>query len=212
MSKTQTSPTLQHDVGSVPWFETYRLVTGFLSPRPIAFVSTLSGDGQPNLAPFSFYTCVSANPLIVAFSPLRRGRTAEKKDTLVNIEQTREFVISTVTEAIVERMNETAGEYPHGVSEWEKSGLTPVPSTLVGPARVKESPINMECRLHDIIHFGEEGGAGNLVMGKVERIHIEEDVLIGDAIDPDLIATVGRMGGSDYTRAREGRFQLDRPN
>lgn len=202
---------VRHDVGSVPWYETYRLVTGFLTPRPIAFVSTLSADGQPNLAPFSFYTCVSANPLMIAFSPLRRGRTAERKDTVLNIEETKEFVVATVTEVIAERMNQTSGEYPRGVSEWEKSGLTKRPSEIVQPACVDEAPVNMECKLQQIVSFGEEGGAGNLVIGKVERIHLDDDVMIDGTVDPDLVMTIGRLGASDYTKSREGRFQLERP-
>lgn len=200
-----------HEVGSVPWYVTYRLLTGFLTPRPIAFVSTLSADGRPNLAPFSFYTCVSANPLMVAFSPLRRGRTAEKKDTLVNIEETGEYVIATVTESIGERMNETAAELPRGESEWARSGLTPRPSQLVAPPCVEESPVNMECKLEQVVSFGEEGGAGNLIIGRVLRIHLDDDVLIADAVDPDLVATLGRLGASDYTRSRQGRFSMDRP-
>lgn len=205
-------PVVMHDVAEHPWYETYRLLTGFLQPRPIAFVSTEDIDGNPNLAPFSFYTCVSANPLLVAFSPLRKGRTGTKKDTLRNIEATGQFVIATVTEAMGEGMNRTAAEHPPDESEWDHGGFTPRPSLVVGPACVAESPVNLECTLHTVLNLGHEGGAGNLVIGRVERMHLARAILADDGhIDPDKVATIGRMGNADYTRSREGRFQMERP-
>lgn len=206
------TPIIHHEVGQHPWYETYRLVTGFIQPRPIALVSTLDADGHPNLAPFSFYNCVSANPLMVAFSPLLKGHSAERKDTLDNVLATKEFVIATVTETMAEAMNEAAKETPDGDSEWDDTGFTPRPSDLVAPPAVTESPVNMECRLHDVLHFGAGGGAGNLVIGAVLRIHIDQRIMDMDGrIDPDALATIGRMGNADYTRSREGLFQLDRP-
>lgn len=206
-----TDGIVHHEVGSVPWYETYRLITGFLTPRPIAFVSSQGADGSFNLAPFSFFNCVSANPLMIAFSPLRRGHSGERKDTLVNIDETKEFVVGIVTESIAERMNKTAAELARGDSEWERAGFTKRPSELVKPPCIAESPVNMECKLDQIISFGEEGGAGNLIIGRVLRIHLDEDVLIGPTVDPDLLATVGRLGGQEYTRSRVGRFALTRP-
>ncbi len=207
-----TDDLVHHDVAEHEWYETYRLVTGFLQPRPIAFVSTQSAEGHPNLAPFSFYNCVSANPLLVAFSPLLKGRSAERKDTLNNIEATGEYVIATVTEAMADGMNRCATEHPKGTSEWEDGGFTPRPSDVVGPACVAESPVNLECRLKEIHHYGTGGGAGNLIVGEVVRIHLDKTIIDPEGrIDPDVLATIGRMGNDDYTRSREGRFQLDRP-
>ncbi len=145
--------------------ENYKLLIGAVVPRPIAFVATQSPDGQNNLAPFSFFTAVSSKPPTICFAPSLRGNAAQKKDTLRNIEQTGEFVVNIVTEDIAVPMNDTATDFPPEVDEFAYTGLTPLPSQLVKPPRVKESPINMECRLYKIVTVGSEAGGGALVIG-----------------------------------------------
>lgn len=179
----------------------HRLYLSFVQPRPIAFVSTVGADGRPNLAPFSFYNMLSSNPPVVIFSPAinRRG---EKKDTLVNIEATGEFVIATVTEAISERMNVCSAEFGLGISEFEESGLTAVPAMKVKPFLVKESPVNIECRLRQVVSLGGGPAAGQAVFGDVLAVHVDEAVLgDGDMVcDPAKLGAVGRMGGNHYSR------------
>jgi len=191
------------------WRETYKLFITFVQPRPIALVSTLSEAGRPNLAPFSFYNMISANPPVVLFCPSINRRSG-KKDTLVNIERTREFVIATVTLPIAERMNICGTEFEPGVSEFEKSGLTPVPAMRVKPCLVRESPAHLECRLRQIISFGDAPGAGHAVLGDVLAVHVDESVLSpGElACDPAKLQAVGRMGGSLYARTTD-RFALE---
>lgn len=187
----------------------HRLYLTFVQPRPIAFVSTLNAEGRPNLAPFSFYNMVSANPPVVIFSPAF-NRHSKPKDTLVNIQATGEFVIATVTEPIAERMNICSTEFPHGVSEFAASGLTATPATRVKPSLVKESPVNMECRLRQIVSCGDGPAAGQVVFGDVIAIHVDDRVLVeGDMIcDAAKLQIVGRMGGSEYGRTLE-RFTLE---
>jgi flavin reductase (DIM6/NTAB) family NADH-FMN oxidoreductase RutF len=179
----------------------HRLYLSFVQPRPIAFVSTVDGDGRPNLAPFSFYNMFSSNPPVVVFSPAI-NRRREKKDTLVNIEATGEFVIATVTEAIAERMNVCSTEFPRGTSEFEMSGLTAVPAMKVKPSLVKESPVNIECRLRQVVSLGDDPASGQLVFGDVLAVHVDEAVLAeGDMVcDPDKLGAIGRMGGHHYAR------------
>ena len=183
------------------WRAMHRLYLSFVQPRPIAFVSTIDADGRPNLAPFSFYNMLSANPPVVVFSPAlnRQGRP---KDTLRNIQATGEFVIATVTEPIAERMNICSTEFEPGVSEFEKSGLTPLPAKKVRPPVVRESPVNIECRLRQIISLGDTPGAGQAVFGNVLAVHVEDSFLTpGDMVcDPLKLQAVGRMGGSCYGR------------
>jgi flavin reductase (DIM6/NTAB) family NADH-FMN oxidoreductase RutF len=189
------------------WRDLHRLYLGFVQPRPIAWASTRGRDGTLNLAPFSFYNMVSANPPVVIFSPALNAR-GEAKDTLRNIRETGEFVIATVTEDIAARMNDTSTEYPYGVSEFEAAGLTPRPATRVKAMLVAESPVNLECRMRQIISLGCEAGAGQVVFGDVLVIHVADAVLNDKGlIDPDRLRTVGRMGGHDYTRTRD-RFEL----
>jgi flavin reductase (DIM6/NTAB) family NADH-FMN oxidoreductase RutF len=187
----------------------YRLYISFVVPRPIAFASTISASGTPNLAPFSFYNMLSANPPVVMFCP-SINRHVRKKDTLVNIEATREFVIATVTEPIAERMNICSTEFEQGVSEFEKSGLTPVPASQVRAFLVKESPVNIECRLRQVISLGELPGAGQAILGDVLAVHVDEAVLSADDLvcDPEKLQAIGRMGGSSYARTTD-RFSLE---
>ena len=191
------------------WRAMYRLYISFIVPRPIAFASTVSAAGTPNLAPFSFYNMISANPPVVMFCPSINRRLA-RKDTLVNIEATKEFVIATVTDAIAERMNICSTEFEHGVSEFEKSGLTPVPASKVRAFLVKESPINIECRLRQVVSCGDQPGAGQAILGDVLAVHADESVLVpGDLIcDPGKLQAIGRMGGSLYARTTD-RFSLE---
>lgn len=183
------------------WRAMHRLYLSFVQPRPIAFASTIGPDGRPNLAPFSFYNMLSANPPVVVFSPAI-NRHGNKKDTLRNIEATREFVIATVTEPIAERMNICSTEYDYGVSEFEESGLTPMPASCVRAFLVKESPVNIECRLRQIVPLGDGPGGGQAVFGDVLAVHVDDAVLAeGDMVcDPTKLQAVGRMGGDFYAR------------
>ncbi len=192
------------------WQEIYKLATTFIQPRPIALVSTLSADGLPNLAPFSFYNMVSANPPVVMFAPSLR-RNGSGKDSLNNAEATGEFVIATVNEAIVEHMNRCAFDYPPGVDEFAKSGLTPRPAKLVKPSLVKEAPVNIECRLVEIKRFGDQPGAGSVVFGRIIAVHVDDAVLADDRlVDPAKLRSVGRMGRSTYAKTTDS-FDLPRP-
>lgn len=184
------------------WRAMHRLYLSFVLPRPIAFASTISGEGKPNLAPFSFYNMMSANPPIVVFSPAI-NRHRRKKDTLINIQTTREFVIATVTETIAERMNICSTEFEYGISEFEKSGLTPVSAKKVKAFLVAESPVNIECRLRQVVSLGDEPASGQAVFGEVLAVHVDDAVLTeGDmTCDPNKLQAVGRMGGSFYSRS-----------
>lgn len=189
----------------------YRLLTNAVAPRPIAFVSTLSAEGIPNLAPFSFFMAGGSNPPSLAFSPTNT-RNDLPKDTLRNVRATGEFVVNVVSYAIREPMNQAAFEYPYGVSEWEPAGFTPVPSLVVKPARVKESLIAMECRLHDIITHGPGPLSANYVIGEVVYFHVARSILRDGQIDPTLVDYIGRLSGDLYTRVHgESLFALPRP-
>ena len=198
------------DPGETDARNVYKLMIGAIVPRPIAFVSTLSADGVPNLAPFSFFTGVSANPPVIAFSPMIRSSDGRKKDTLNNIEATREFVVNVVSEEFAEKMNLCSEEFPPEVDEFRVSGLTPVPSDLVKPARVLESHINMECRLLQVVHVSPKPLGGSIVLGEVVRFHVDDALFDNFRIDPDKLRAFGRMGGSTYARTTD-RFDLIRP-
>src|ERR1043166_2573020 len=186
------------------WRAMHRLYLSFVQPRPIAFVSTIDSGGRLNLAPFSFYNMLSANPPVVVFSPAF-NRHSQPKDTLRNIQETRQFVIATVTDPIAERMNICSTEFENGVSEFEKSGVTPVPAKKIRPMLVKESPVNIECSLRQIVSLGDQPGAGQAVFGDVLAVHVDESVLVpGDMIcDPLKLQAVARMGGSLYARTTD---------
>jgi len=180
--------------------ENYKLLIGSILPRPIAFVSTISAKGIPNLAPFSFFTGITANPPTLCFAVARRGKESVKKDTLANIEETREFVVNIVTEEIAEPMNKTGRDFPPEIDEFVEAGLTPQASSIVKPPRVKESPLNMECRLRQIVEIGaDEPGAGSLVIGEVVLYHIDDKLYKDGRIDTKLLRPVGRLAGNDYT-------------
>jgi flavin reductase (DIM6/NTAB) family NADH-FMN oxidoreductase RutF len=189
----------------------YKLMTGAIVPRPIAFVSSLSADGVPNLAPFSFFTAISANPPVICFSPMIRSSDGNRKDTLNNIEATREFALNIVSEDFVSKMNLCAPEYPPDVNEFDMSGLTPIASDLIRPARVKESRIQMECRLVQIVHVSAKPLGGSLVIGEVVRFHVADELNVEEfRVDPARLSAVGRMGGPTYTRTTD-LFDLVRP-
>ena len=185
---------------------------GAVSPRPIAFASTIDANGNPNLSPFSFFNIFSANPPILIFSPSRKVRDNTTKHTLNNAQEIREVVINVVNYDIVQQMSLSSTEYPEGVNEFVKAGLTPMASELVKPFRVAESPVQFECKVNQIIELGTEGGAGNLVICEVLKIHINPDVLDDKgAIDSYKIDLVSRMGGNWYSRSNMGLFEIPKP-
>lgn len=188
----------------------YKLMVGAIVPRPIAFVSSVSTEGILNLAPFSFFTAISANPPVICFSPMIRGSDGSSKDTLRNIEATREFVINIVSEDFAREMNACSAEFPPEVDEFAASGLTPLPSELVRPPRVKESRIHMECRTLLIVHVSPKPLGGSLVMGEVLRFHVDDALFSDYKIDPDQLRAIGRMGGPTYSRTTD-RFDMPRP-
>ncbi|RED46630.1 flavin reductase (DIM6/NTAB) family NADH-FMN oxidoreductase RutF [Winogradskyella eximia] len=183
-----------------------------IAPRPIAFASTIDAEGNPNLSPFSFFNVFSANPPILIFSPARRVRDNTIKHTLENVETTKEVVINVVNFDMVHQMSLTSTEYPENVNEFTKAGLTMLPSDLIKPFRVAESPIQLECKVTEIVHLGTEGGAGNLVICEVVKLHITEDVLNDDqTINQEALDLVARAGGSYYSRAKKGFFEIPKP-
>lgn len=183
-----------------------------VAPRPIAFASTLDENGTPNLSPFSFFNVFSSNPPILIFSPARRVRNNTVKHTLINAQNTKEVVINVVNYDIVQQMSLSSTEYPDGVNEFIKSGLTMLPSDVVKPFRVAESPVQFECKVNDVIALGDQGGAGNLVICEVVKIHINEAVLDKDGvIDQHKIDLVARMGANWYSRSNVGMFEVEKP-
>lgn len=198
------------DPAAIPIRDMYRMMISVITPRPIAWVSTVSPRGIPNLAPFSFFNGVAANPPTVVFSPVNR-RDGSKKDTILNIEQTPEFVVNVVSFGQAEPMNDTSAELPYEESEFEKCGLTPLPGEKVKPPRVKEAKVHLECVLHQIVHVGEGPLAANLVIGRIVLMHVDEAVLGADGLpDPQKLDTIGRMGGEAYARTTD-LFELPRP-
>jgi flavin reductase (DIM6/NTAB) family NADH-FMN oxidoreductase RutF len=196
---------------TVPALHAYLL--GAVAPRPIAFASTLDEEGNPNLSPFSFFNVFSSNPPILIFSPARRGRDNTTKHTFENAKVVRECVINIVNYDIVQQMSLSSVEYPKGVNEFVKAGLTPLASDVVKPFRVKESPVQIECKINDVIELGTNGGAGNLVICEVVRMHIDEKILDEKGnIDPFKIDQVARLGGDWYARVRPGLFEVAKPN
>lgn len=185
---------------------------GAVTPRPIAFASTIDKNGKVNLSPFSFFNVFSANPPILIFSPARRGRDNTTKHTYENVLEVKEVVINIVNYAMVQQMSLSSTEYPKGVNEFIKAGLTPVPSEKVKPPRVAESPVQFECIVKEVVQLGNEGGAGNLVICEVVKLHIDETILDeNQTIDQHKIDTVARMGGNWYSRANAGMFEVPKP-
>ncbi|CAM3727920.1 flavin reductase family protein [Mesobacillus thioparans] len=196
---------------SLEWKDAYKLLQGSVLPRPIAFVSSQDEKGTTNLAPFSFFTVISANPMMVCFSPMRRGTDGAKKDTLNNIEATKQFVINIVSEDFVQQMNDCATEFPADVDEFKASGLTKTESAAVKPPRVRESKVHLECELDQVLHFGQdEAGAGSLVIGKVVHVHVEDDLYENGRINSEKLNPVGRLAGATYTLPLAKTFELQR--
>ncbi len=189
------------------------LLLGAISPRPIAFASTIDKDGNVNLSPFSFFNVFGANPPTLIFSPARRVRDNTIKHTLENVKEVGEVVINMVSYSMVEQMSLSSTEYDKGVNEFIKSGLTPIASEKVRPPRVLESPAQFECVVKQIIETGTEGGAGNLIICEVKMMHINKAVLDKEGkIDPHLIDLVARMGGDYYCRASGNAvFEVEKP-
>jgi flavin reductase (DIM6/NTAB) family NADH-FMN oxidoreductase RutF len=190
----------------------HQYLLGAIGPRPIAFASTLDENGKPNLSPFSFFNVFSANPPILIFSPARRGRDNTVKHTYLNAKATKEVVINIVDYKIVQQMSLSSTEYPEGVNEFEKAGFTMLKSDVVKPFRVAESPAQFECKILEVKELGEEGGAGNLVICEVVKMHFDEAILDAEGfIDQHKIDQVARMGGNWYTRANMGLFEVPKP-
>lgn len=189
------------------------LLLGAIGPRPIALASTIDTAGLPNLSPFSFFNVFSANPPILIFSPARRGRDNSTKHTYENVKEVKEVVINIVNHALVEQVSLASTEYPKGTNEFLKSGLTPIASEVVRPFRVAESPVQLECRVNQVIELGAEGGAGNLVICEILRMHIDDNILDAHGkIDQTKIDLVGRMGGNYYVRAHgNALFEVEKP-
>jgi flavin reductase (DIM6/NTAB) family NADH-FMN oxidoreductase RutF len=198
------------DPGATAASDVYKLMIGVIVPRPIAFVSSISPEGILNLAPFSFFTGISGNPPVICFAPMIRGSDGLKKDTLRNIEATGEFVVNVVSEDFAQQMNICSTEFAPDVDEFDASGLTPVASDLVKPPRVKESRVQMECRLFEIVHVSSKPLGGSLVLGEVLRFHVDDSLFDDYKIDPDKLCPIGRMGGPTYTRTTD-RFDMARP-
>lgn len=189
---------MQIDAATLRWQDAYKLLIGAVVPRPIAFVSTVSPAGQPNLAPFSFFSGVCANPPCLSVAIMRRP-DGTKKDTLRNIEATGEFVVNVVTEAMAVGMNETATEFPPEVNEFTVGGFTPAPAVAVRAPRVAESPISLECRLLQVVELGASAGSGSLVLGQVVYGHVRDDLYREGRIDVEQLRPVGRLAGNGYT-------------
>jgi|SRR6185312_1762326 len=198
------------EVASAKVVDVYHLLVGVVTPRPIAWVTTLSPAGVVNLAPFSFFNAFGANPPIVVFSPTLR-RDGSKKDTLLNLESLGEFVLNAATAPLAEQVNLTSKEIPRIESEVSLAGLTAVPSTIVRPPRIAQSPVNFECRVRQIIPCGTGAIAANLVIGEVLAMHIADEVLDSKGrIDPRKLQTVARMGGEFWCRTTD-LFEQTRP-
>ncbi|WP_289023504.1 flavin reductase family protein [uncultured Salegentibacter sp.] len=190
----------------------HRYLLGAIGPRPIAFASTIDAQGRPNLSPFSFFNVFGSNPPTLIFSPARRGRDNTVKHTYNNVKDIDEVVINIVNYDIVQQMSLSSTEYAEGVNEFEKAGFSMLKSELVRPFRVAESPVQFECKVKQVIETGQEGGAGNLVICEVLKMHINEHILDEDGfIDQHKIDLVARMGGNWYTRANPGMFEVPKP-
>jgi len=195
---------------SVP--EVQRLLQGGIGPRPIALVSTISKDGINNLSPFSFYNVFGANPPVIAFSPSRRGKDGSFKDTYLNLVETKECVVQAVTYSMVEQVSLASTEYERVIDEFVKSGLTPINSDLVKPKRVKESPFQMECKLIDMMSYGNGGASANLAVCEVIKFHVYEELFVNGNIHPNKIDLVARMSGDFYCRAfGDNVFEVEKP-
>ncbi len=190
----------------------YHLMISGIVPRPIAFVSSISLNGEINLAPYSFFNGFGANPPIVGFSPALSGRTGKPKDTLLNIQDTKEFTISIANSAMVGQVSLSSCEYERSIDEFDITGLTKQKSDLVKPPYVSESAFVMECKLHDIIYLGNKPASGNLILGEIVMFHISDKILdSNNSVDPNLLDAISRLGGSWYSKSKDGLFEYKKP-
>jgi len=191
----------------------YQYLSAAVTPRPIAFVSTIDSEGNENLSPFSFFNVFSVNPPILVFSPVRRVRNNTSKHTLDNVHQVKECVISLVTEEIAQQVSLASCDFDKETNEFEKAGFTEIKSDLISPSRIKESPINFECKVNEVITLGEEGGAGSLVLCEVLKMHIDESVLDeNNAIDPFKLNIVSRLGANWYGKTnKDSLYEIAKP-
>ena len=196
---------------ALSWKSVYKLLIGSVLPRPIGWISSVNDQGQPNLAPFSFFNIVCANPPTILFCPMVRSGDNQLKDTLQNIRETGEFVVNIVSGELVEKMIKTSVEAPYGVNEFDYAGLTPKLSSVVTPPRVAESPIHFECKLNQIIDISLNPGGGSVVIGTIVHMHIDERLMIGeDKIDLVKLNPIGRLAGNSYVRVTD-IFDIERP-
>jgi flavin reductase (DIM6/NTAB) family NADH-FMN oxidoreductase RutF len=198
------------DLASLDLKEAHDLLISAVLPRPIAFVSTIGKDGVYNLAPFSYFAVLSTKPAVVGIG-IGRKRDGRKKDTQANVEFAKDFVINMVTESMAEAMNRASGEYPSHVDEFKEAGLTPAPSDLIRSPRVVESPVNMECKLMQILEFGEPPRITSFIIGEMIRVHIKDEVWVDGGIKAHQLKAIGRMGEDFYCRTMD-LFEMKRPN
>ena len=191
----------------------YQYLSAAVTPRPIAFVSTIDNEGNENLSPFSFFNVFSINPPILVFSPVRRVRNNTSKHTLDNVNQVKECVISLVTDEIAQQVSLASSDFNKETNEFEKAGFTAIKSDLISPSRIKESPINFECKVNEVITLGKEGGAGSLVLCEVLKMHIDESILDKDnAIDPFKLNIVSRLGSNWYGKTtKDSLYEIAKP-
>jgi flavin reductase (DIM6/NTAB) family NADH-FMN oxidoreductase RutF len=202
---------MELDPANERWQTVYKLMIGSIVPRPVGWVSSLGPAGVRNLAPFSFFNAICGNPPHVLFCPMIRGTDGNAKDSLENVRASGEFVINIVTETLAEAMNTTSVEVPPGVDEFKLAGLTAVPSAVVQPPRVGESPVHFECRAVKIVDLSELPGGGSVVIGRVVHIHVDPAVMLGgDKIDLGKLQPIGRLAGASYCRVTN-LFNIERP-
>jgi flavin reductase (DIM6/NTAB) family NADH-FMN oxidoreductase RutF len=201
------------DVNDIQQSDLFRIISNSITPRPIAFVSTVDKEGNVNLSPFSFFNAFGVNPSTLIFSPARRGRDNTTKHTYQNVKEVAEVVINTVNYNMVQQMSLSSSDYDKGVNEFVKSGFTPIDSDLVKPPRVGESPVAFECKVREVIETGTGGGSGNLVICEVLKVHIQDGLLQENGtIDPNKLDIVGRLGGDYYVRASgDALFEVEKP-
>jgi flavin reductase (DIM6/NTAB) family NADH-FMN oxidoreductase RutF len=200
---------LKIDLAKLEFWDCHELMVSAVLPRPIAFISTIGPDGVYNLAPFSYAIPVAVKPALIGVS-ISRKRDGQKKDTVVNIEYAKDYVINVVTEELAKPMNQSAKEYPSHIDEFKEVGLTPIPGDLVKSPRVAESPVNMECRLVQILEFGEMPRLTSFIIGEVVRVHVRDEMWEKDAVIPQKLRAIGRMGKDYYCRTLD-IFEMKRP-
>lgn len=193
--------------------EIQRLLQSVIAPRPICFAGTISSNGVPNLAPFSFFNLFSSNPPILVFSPALSGRTGEPKDTLLNVKEVPEVTVNVVTYPMVHGVSLASSPYPRFTNEFIKAGFTPLPSEKIRPPRVKESPVQLECKVNQIIPLGNQGGAGNLIIAEIILIHLNESIMDeNNKINPTSLELVARLGDNWYLKVtKDCLFEIEKP-